>query len=63
MSPQREEEEEERERGRGGSCTTLCHYDCRPEEKERPPEAVARNHFLSDCSAWMTAISTGQNLG
>lgn len=39
-----------------GSCTTLCHYDCRPEENERPSNAAARKAFLSDCSAQMGAI-------
>lgn len=56
MSPQREEGEERGGR-RGGSYTTLCHYNCRPEENERPSEAAARNHFLSDCSARMAAMA------
>lgn len=30
-----------------GSCTTLCHYDCRPEENERPSKAATRKGFLS----------------
>lgn len=52
---------EERGRGSGGSCTTLCHYDCKPEENERPSKAAARNHILSDCSAWMAAIAAAEN--
>lgn len=56
LSPQQEEGEEGGGRS-GGSCTTLCHYDCRPEENERPSEAAARNHFLSDCSAWMAGMA------